>query len=78
MSMLKSFSSTGLFRPDLILDMNVFSFSSIPDLDLERLLKKRHTRVQYFQGSLMNTLDMERVKVKLKTKTSINLLTTGA
>merc|ERR1712226_501785 len=35
----------------------------MPDLNLERLLKKRHTRVQYFQGSLMNAVDMERVKV---------------
>ena len=43
--------------------VNMLSFSSVPDLDLERLLKKRHTRVQYFQGSLMNSLDMERVKV---------------
>ena len=68
MSMLKWFSCTGLLRSDMILGLNVFSFSSTPDLDLERLLKKRHTRVQYFQGSLMNTLDMERVKVdQLKT-----------
>ena len=41
----------------------VFLHSALPDLDLERLLKKRHTKVKYFQGSLMNSIDMDRVKV---------------
>ena len=41
----------------------VFLHSASPDLDLESLLKKRHTKVKYFQGSLMNSIDMERVKV---------------
>ena len=50
-------------QSDIFLEYLSFLFSSIPDLDLERLLKKRHTRVKYFQGSLMNALDMERVKV---------------
>ena len=50
-------------QSEIFLEDVSFLFSSIPDLDLERLLKKRHTRVKYFQGSLMNALDMERVKV---------------
>ena len=41
----------------------VFLHSALPDLNLERLLKKRHTKVKYFQGSLMNSIDMDRVKV---------------
>ena len=34
-----------------------------PDLEFEGLLKRQHTRVKYFQGSLMNAIDLERVKV---------------
>ena len=36
-----------------------------PDLEFEGLLKRQHTRVKYFQGSLMNAIDLERVKVCL-------------
>ena len=34
-----------------------------PDLELEGLLKRQHTRIKYFQGSLMNAVDLERAKV---------------
>ena len=34
-----------------------------PDLEFEGLLKRQHTMVKYFQGSLMSSLDLERVKV---------------
>ena len=34
-----------------------------PDLEFEGLLKRQHTRVKYFQGSLMNAVDLERAKV---------------
>ena len=34
-----------------------------PDLEFEGLLKRQHTRVKYFQGSLMNAIDLERAKV---------------
>ena len=34
-----------------------------PDLEFEGLLKRQHTRVKYFQGSLMNAMDLERTKV---------------
>ena len=35
-----------------------------PDLELEGLLKRQHTRIKYFQGSLMNPGDLERAKVR--------------
>ena len=37
-----------------------------PDLELEGLLKRQHTRIKYFQGSLMNAVDLERAKVSAK------------
>lgn len=41
----------------------VFLHRSEPDLEFEGLLKRNHTRVKYFQGSLMNAADMDRAKV---------------
>ena len=38
-----------------------------PDLEFEGLLKRQHTRVKYFQGSLMNAMDLERAKVSAAT-----------
>ena len=38
-------------------------FRSEPDLEFEGLLKRQHTRAKYFQGSLMNAMDLERAKV---------------
>ena len=38
---------------------------SEPDLEFEGLLKRQHTRAKYFQGSLMNAMDLERAKVKI-------------
>lgn len=38
-------------------------FRADPDLEFEGLLKRQHTRVKYFQGSLMNAMDLERAKV---------------
>ena len=32
-------------------------------MELEGLLKRQHTRIKYFQGSLMNAVDLERAKV---------------
>jgi len=37
-----------------------------PDLEFEGLLKRQHTRVKYFQGSLMNAMDLERTKVNTR------------
>ncbi|TRY80926.1 hypothetical protein TCAL_08819 [Tigriopus californicus] len=41
----------------------VFLHRADPDLEFEGLLKRQHTRVKYFQGSLMNAMDLERAKV---------------
>ncbi|XP_071748448.1 calcium-activated potassium channel slowpoke isoform X40 [Lepeophtheirus salmonis] len=41
----------------------VFLHRAEPDLEFEGLLKRQHTRVKYFQGSLMNAMDLERAKV---------------
>merc|ERR1712038_883920 len=41
----------------------VFLHRAEPDLEFEGLLKRQHTRVKYFQGSLMNAQDLERAKV---------------
>jgi len=38
-----------------------------PDLELEGLLKRHSTTVKFFQGSMMNAVDLARVKV-YKTK----------
>ena len=43
--------------------MIVLLYRAEPDLEFEGLLKRQHTRVKYFQGSLMNAIDLERAKV---------------
>ena len=44
------------------------NFRAEPDLEFEGLLKRQHTRVKYFQGSLMSANDLERSKVNKKSK----------
>ena len=44
--------------------MVVFLHRAEPDLEFEGLLKRRHTQIKYFQGSLMNPGDLERTKVR--------------
>ena len=34
-----------------------------PGLELEGLIKRHFTTVTFFQGSIMNTVDLQRVKV---------------
>lgn len=36
-----------------------------PDLELEGLLKRHYTTVEFFQGTMMNAVDLERVKVRV-------------
>ena len=43
--------------------INLLIFRSEPDLEFQGLLKRQQTHVKYFQGSLMNTVDLERTKV---------------
>ncbi len=47
-------------------------FRAEPDLEFEGLLKRQHTRVKYFQGSLMSALDLERSKVTLTATNSVD------
>ena len=42
--------------------MDIF-FRGLPDLELEGLLKRHFTQVEYFHGSVMDANDLERVKV---------------
>lgn len=37
-----------------------------PDLELEGLFKRHFTTVEFFQGTIMNPIDLQRVKVGLK------------
>jgi len=45
-------------------EMVVFLHRAEPDLEFEGLLKRRHTQIKYFQGSLMNPADLERTKIR--------------
>lgn len=42
----------------------VFLHRKPPDLELEGLIKRHFTTVEFFQGSVMNPLDLQRVKVE--------------
>ena len=66
-----TFESVSVFLKDFLhedrddVDVEVvFLHRAEPDLEFEGLLKKQHTRVKYFQGSLMNAQDLERAKVR--------------
>ncbi|CAG7733889.1 unnamed protein product [Allacma fusca] len=43
----------------------VFLHRKEPDLEFEGLLKRHYTTVKFFQGTMMNAVDLERVKVRL-------------
>merc|ERR1719322_222139 len=65
-----TFESVSVFLKDFLhedrddVDVEVvFLHRAEPDLEFEGLLKRQHTRVKYFQGSLMNAMDLERAKV---------------
>merc|ERR1712106_384483 len=65
-----TFESVSVFLMDFLhedrddVDVEVvFLHRAEPDLEFEGLLKRQHTRVKYFQGSLMNAMDLERAKV---------------
>ncbi|PVD37919.1 hypothetical protein C0Q70_00521 [Pomacea canaliculata] len=42
----------------------VFLHKGLPDLELEGILKRHFTQVEYFQGSVMDANDLERVKIR--------------
>ena len=41
-------------------------FRTPPGLELEGLMKRHFTTVSFYQGSIMNTVDLERVKVQVR------------
>lgn len=45
----------------------LYKSSKPPDLELEGLFKRHFTTVEFFQGTIMNPIDLQRVKVKHKT-----------
>ena len=61
--MLRLSFSTGKIFVKLFVD---FEPRAEPALEFEGLLERQHTRVKYFQGSLMNAMDLERAKVSQK------------
>ena len=40
---------------------------NVPDLELEGLFKRHFTQVEFFQGTVMDAIDLERVKVSIGT-----------
>lgn len=42
-----------------------------PDLELEGLFKRHFTTVEFFQGSIMNPIDLQRVKVSTESPPGI-------
>ncbi|RZC43333.1 calcium-activated potassium channel slowpoke, partial [Asbolus verrucosus] len=55
-----------LIKPDHHLNDSVtLIFRKEPDLELEGLLKRHYTTVEFFQGTMMNAVDLERVKVPM-------------
>ena len=60
----------GCYKP---LDELLTDFRAEPDLEFEGLLKRQHTRVKYFQGSLMNAMDLERAKVTERVPRKLDL-----
>lgn len=39
-------------------------FSKTPEIEMEALLKRYYTKVQYFVGSVMNVADLHRIQVE--------------
>ena len=54
------------FVPSLYFCSIIFVCRKPPDLELEGLFKRHFTTVEFFQGSIMNPLDLQRVKVRLQ------------
>lgn len=57
-----------LFLKKLILLAQKKNFTArkrhVPGLELEGLFKRHFTTVEFFQGTIMNPIDLQRVKVK--------------
>ena len=53
--------------------INPFVSRKPPDLELEGLFKRHFTTVKFFQGSIMSTPDLQRVKVYFRCTTTTTL-----
>ncbi|KAK3091427.1 hypothetical protein FSP39_019809 [Pinctada imbricata] len=51
-------------REDIDVEI-VFIHKTLPDLELEGLLKRHFTQVEFFQGTVMDTKDLVRVKIDM-------------
>lgn len=53
--------------------LRTWNYSKPPDLELEGLFKRHFTTVEFFQGTIMNPIDLQRVKVNNKDTTCVCL-----
>ena len=51
------------YSPSLSLSLSDVTNRKPPDLELEGLFKRHFTTVKFYQGSIMSTPDLQRVKV---------------
>lgn len=63
----KIWEPTHVLRSSLNASVSKFSFRKPPDLELEGLFKRHFTTVEFFQGSIMSPIDLQRVKVTVQT-----------
>ena len=48
----------------VVVPLSVVFSRILPELELEGLLKRHFTQVEFFQGTVMDANDLERVKVR--------------
>ena len=48
----------------VVVPLSIVFFRILPELELEGLLKRHFTQVEFFQGTVMDANDLERVKVR--------------
>lgn len=54
------------FKSQIFIILSDFGWNrKPPDLELEGLFKRHFTTVEFFQGTIMNPIDLQRVKVSL-------------
>ena len=50
----------------VVVTLSVIFSRILPELELEGLLKRHFTQVEFFQGTVMDANDLERVKVSCR------------
>ena len=51
--------------PGHVLNCEILCFRKEPDLELEGLFKRHFTQVEFFQGTVMDANDLDRVNVSI-------------